>query len=727
MRELFQSRLFRRLFSTYILVIFTCLTVYTAFIIYENHQINSFQIERKSEIQLDEVGSILDQRFMNAQNIVQNLSYSTTLKQLYLNSRLGTALDSYTLFMIQSELKNTMASGGLSVYKTIIFLDGSDRAYSSSGVIKLNAEFTMENVEYPYLRVSALNDAFGFDSKRYSFQKQCLLYCDAYTYQNGSEIGTICVLFDLKNLETDLESVIREGYGAAVFYRDAEFFAVGEQEGKVYSAESAHCPGLVYQVYASGGVPVEGNVVFYVLLCGMVVISVGFVWLAYRESRKYYMPIDHLEQMVKGEGAPQEETISDKWKSSGDEMEGIIDGIRSLIGEKNGYRERMMTITPYARTGVLHSMITGNLEKENIRILSEESYLDLIKPYFIVGVVNLSYMNERQMDGEKHRQALKELFQVMAETYSTDEVHIVYYFRDIYHVFFIVNFENEEPMDDLFYQIHKYLCTAMEKENCMVTMGVDILREDINELQEACEGAMTALDGILTDGRGEVYFLEERSTKPMDYYFPASFREKLKKYLEKDRKEELRAMLAEIYRRNWDMAGAPEMYRALIDELHLAVIKTLREITGLNTTHINIEKYRGLATLQEVFDYYDAALCSIADSLHEQETQAEADSRLEDDIIRYIDENCYDSELSLQSISEHFKVSSKYLSLLCKKRYGVTYLQYIQNRRIHRAAELLTERRYTLSEVASMCGYTNQLTFRRNFKSILGINPSDYE
>lgn len=727
MRELFQSRLFRRLFSTYILVIFTCLTVYTAFIIYENHQINSFQIERKSEIQLDEVGSILDQRFMNAQNIVQNLSYSTTLKQLYLNSRLGTALDSYTLFMIQSELKNTMASGGLSVYKTIIFLDGSDRAYSSSGVIKLNAEFTMENVEYPYLRVSALNDAFGFDSKRYSFQKQCLLYCDAYTYQNGSEIGTICVLFDLKNLETDLESVIREGYGAAVFYRDAEFFAVGEQEGKVYSAESAHCPGLVYQVYASGGVPVEGNVVFYVLLCGMVVISVGFVWLAYRESRKYYMPIDHLEQMVKGEGAPQEEPLSDKWKSSGDEMEGIIDGIRSLIGEKNGYRERMMTITPYARTGVLHSMITGNLEKENIRILSEESYLDLIKPYFIVGVVNLSYMNERQMDGEKHRQALKELFQVMAETYSTDEVHIVYYFRDIYHVFFIVNFENEEPMDDLFYQIHKYLCTAMEKENCMVTMGVDILREDINELQEACEGAMTALDGILTDGRGEVYFLEERSTKPMDYYFPASFREKLKKYLEKDRKEELRAMLAEIYRRNWDMAGAPEMYRALIDELHLAVIKTLREITGLNTTHINIEKYRGLATLQEVFDYYDAALCSIADSLHEQETQAEADSRLEDDIIRYIDENCYDSELSLQSISEHFKVSSKYLSLLCKKRYGVTYLQYIQNRRIHRAAELLTERRYTLSEVASMCGYTNQLTFRRNFKSILGINPSDYE
>lgn len=716
------------MFFTYILVIFTCLIVYTAFIFYENHQMNKIQIERKSEIQLDEVSSILDRRFLNAQNIVQNLSYSTALKQLYLNSRLGTVLDSYTLFMIQSELKNTMASGGLSVYKTIIFLDDSDKAYSSSGVIKLSSDYHSENVEYPYLKISTLNDAFGFDSKRYSFQKECLLYCDAYTYQNGSEIGTICILFDLNNLENDLKSVISEGYGAGIFYSEQEFLSVGEQEGKVYSAESACCPGLVCRVYASGRVPVEGNAVFYILLCGMILISAGFVWVAYWESRKYYMPIDHLEQMVKGEEEPATEgEAKDAPGEHDDEMESIISGIRSLIGEKNGYRERMMTITPYAQTGVLHSMITGNMEKEHIRILSEESYLDLIKPYFIVGVVNLAYSDEKEADAEKHRQELKELFQVMSENFSTDEIHIVYYFRDICHVFFIVNFENEEPMDDLFFRMHKYLCTAMEKENCMVTMGVDILREDINELQEACEGAMMALDGILTDGRGEVYFLEERGSKPIDYYFPANFREKLKKYLEKDQKEELQALLAEIYRKNWDLAGTPEMYRALIDELHLAIIKTLREITGLNTTHINIEKYRELATLQEVFDYYDAALCSIADSLHAQAVQAEADSRLEDEIIQYIDENCYDSELSLQSISEHFKVSSKYLSLLCRKRYGVTYLQYIQNRRIHRAAELLSGKEYSLSEVANMCGYTNQLTFRRNFKSIMGVNPSDYE
>lgn len=721
--SLFQSKLFRRLFYTYIMIIFTCLVVYTSFVVYENYQINKIQIERKSEIQLDQVGNIVNQRMMNAQNIVQNLSYSSSLKQLYLSSKMGTVLQSSALYAIQSELKNTMASGGLSVYKTIIFLDDNNKAYSSGGVIWLEDAYQPENVEYPYVKVASLNDAFSFNSNRYSFQKECLLYCDAYTYQNGSEIGTICILFDLKQLRNDVNKVLQEGYGVRILNGDQELLCVGEvSKGKCYSKESTQFAGLVYEVYASDSVPVEGNGFFYLVIVVILIISALFVWLAFRASKKYYMPIDRLEQMVAGSELPEAgDSVAQ------DEMENIIEGIRNLIGEKNGYREKMLTIVPYVRAGMLHSMITGSMEKDTIRVFSNEDYLDLKKPYFIAGVVNFSYEEGVDVNEEKHKQELRKAFQLMTESFSTDEVHIVYYFRDIYHVFIIVNYENDQPMDDLFYQIHKFICVAAEKEHCIVTMGVDVQREDINELRDACEGAMKALDGILTDGRGEVYFLEKDNTRPNEYYFPANFTERLKQYLEKSKKEEIQQLMEEIYAKNWELAGSPEMYRSLIDELHLAVIKTLRVITELNTTHINIEKYRELATLQEVFDYYTVALQSIADSLHEQTLQSEADARLEDEILEYIEANCYDPNLSLQGLSDTFKVSSKYLSLLCKKRYGITYLQYIQNKRIYRAAELLKSKKYSLSEVGSMCGYTNQLTFRRNFKSIMGINPSDYE
>ena len=170
-----------------------------------------------------------------------------------------------------------------------------------------------------------------------------------------------------------------------------------------------------------------------------------------------------------------------------------------------------------------------------------------------------------------------------------------------------------------------------------------------------------------------------------------------------------------------------EMYRSLIDDFHLSVMKTLREITELNTLHLNIKKYTGLATLQEIFDYYDAALLSVIDTLYDSAEQVEEDSKLEEDIVAYIDAHYCDENLSMQSLTSRFNVSNKYLSLLCKERFGVTYLQYIQSRRIKKAAELLREKRYSLTEIGVMCGYTNQLTFRRNFKSIMGVNPSVYQ
>jgi AraC-like DNA-binding protein len=107
------------------------------------------------------------------------------------------------------------------------------------------------------------------------------------------------------------------------------------------------------------------------------------------------------------------------------------------------------------------------------------------------------------------------------------------------------------------------------------------------------------------------------------------------------------------------------------------------------------------------------------------ESEAEND-HLEKEILEFIDDNFCNPDLSLQLLIDRFNVSSKYLSLLCKNNYGVTYLQYIQNKRIKKAEELL-KAGYSLKDICSICGYTNQLTFRRNFKSVTGVNPSDFD
>lgn len=177
----------------------------------------------------------------------------------------------------------------------------------------------------------------------------------------------------------------------------------------------------------------------------------------------------------------------------------------------------------------------------------------------------------------------------------------MHYNRDIYNTFLIVNFENDEPMNELFYQVFRYLQENVRRYKCVVTIGVDETKCNIGELKDACEGALNALNEMIIGGRGAVYFNDTQKDTDIDYYFPKNFTEKLTKLISKGRTDEIRKMLREIYDKNWNMGGTPKMYNALVDELHLSIIKALKEITDMNSLHVNIEKINSIATLEEIF------------------------------------------------------------------------------------------------------------------------------
>lgn len=77
-------------------------------------------------------------------------------------------------------------------------------------------------------------------------------------------------------------------------------------------------------------------------------------------------------------------------------------------------------------------------------------------------------------------------------------------------------------------------------------------------------------------------------------------------------------------------------------------------------------------------------------------------------------------------VCARFGLSGKMIGSICRRKYGTTFLQYVRNRQIQKAAQLLQETDHSLEEIAHECGFTNVLTFRRNFKAVMNINPSDF-
>lgn len=81
---------------------------------------------------------------------------------------------------------------------------------------------------------------------------------------------------------------------------------------------------------------------------------------------------------------------------------------------------------------------------------------------------------------------------------------------------------------------------------------------------------------------------------------------------------------------------------------------------------------------------------------------------------------------SVKSIAEELALSCSYLQHLYKRIFGVSVTSDIIAARVDRAKYLLSGTAYTVNVIAEMCGYNNDVHFMRQFKSAVGITPTEY-
>jgi two-component system response regulator YesN len=95
--------------------------------------------------------------------------------------------------------------------------------------------------------------------------------------------------------------------------------------------------------------------------------------------------------------------------------------------------------------------------------------------------------------------------------------------------------------------------------------------------------------------------------------------------------------------------------------------------------------------------------------------------------IKYIEENYYSNDLSINDISDKLEVTSSYVSKLLKKETGVSFIDHLTNIRIKKAMYIMEDPSIKIYDVAELVGYSNQHYFCRAFKKVVGISPTEYK
>ena len=88
----------------------------------------------------------------------------------------------------------------------------------------------------------------------------------------------------------------------------------------------------------------------------------------------------------------------------------------------------------------------------------------------------------------------------------------------------------------------------------------------------------------------------------------------------------------------------------------------------------------------------------------------------DENMIKYIEEHLYDKELSLAGIADAFGRSQASVSESFKRITGRKYIDYVNEKRIRRALELIYTENLDMQKVYPMVGYSSISTFRRNYQ-----------
>ena len=103
-----------------------------------------------------------------------------------------------------------------------------------------------------------------------------------------------------------------------------------------------------------------------------------------------------------------------------------------------------------------------------------------------------------------------------------------------------------------------------------------------------------------------------------------------------------------------------------------------------------------------------------------------SDEILLNKIMKVVNENLANSDLNVSMLATNVGLSRVHIHRKLKELTNLSARDFIKNIRLQQAANLLKEKKLTISEVAYATGYSNLSHFSTSFKEAYGMSPKEY-
>lgn len=415
------------------------------------------------------------------------------------------------------------------------------------------------------------------------------------------------------------------------------------------------------------------------------------------------------------------------------ELSGVFAGLWKKLEQEKAEKRNVevlqqyyMESLPLLQANFYSTLIEGRIVPTELQSSLSDYQITLDGPFYCCLVIHTS---KSQVPEGMHPVLLDTLVQKQADEHLSRKWRIKH-FTYLENGVAIAQLNREEDITELTDDCDRFCRYAQRILEAVVTVGVGAVCADIQKLSQSYTGAREALSYRAIYGASRAINIEEIIPQKFDkadseYSADVSELFKMIRLGDRERIEEA----AERYLQHPSFSGQS------LQQHHVAVMEMLSELYRF-AAHNDIPAEDILGDLKQLYDrlidlvpeilrqWLTDTSFALSDRL--ARVRSTSSQSIVSEAREYIYVNYADEALSLDEICRELGVSTSYFSSIFKKETGTSFIGFLTECRMERAARLLIETDEKNYVIAGQVGYADPNYLSYVFKRQFGVSPSKY-
>lgn len=663
----------------------------------------------------------------SAEDVKNQVEKSEWLHDVYINQIInGASLNYDVKRAVLSDLTLLTAKSKFMKGISIQYYENKEIVFTNKGVFD-NLKYYQENFpEKIYYFFFPSQTDTGFFAVDFNGEGYLVYSVPITDIEGGKQKGEINIVFDSDKLHKYLHEIADNNI-SCVRIVDDESGNVWEyrlsQEDKTVTLLNDSAEKIKVQVDIPKSVHNRTSRRMMPFIAATVLFDLAAcILLAYTFSRRNYRPV---ETIVKKFGV----NVS----KQDNEFESLNHMLDQILLEKSETEDSLEYLGPLAQQKVISNLldnptfVTGAYSEEQL------NHCNIKFKYCGINVAAVQVpFSKLNIKGTKNvNQAAEIAMQTITGQLCGRFGVIAYlYQEDLDRYKIIINYDDPEILQMYIASLEENCNQCIikkEKASEPIFIGVGNEVKSSSEIYYAAEQASTVRNYCIINRNLTVAFYSEiESQINHNYSYPLSDEILLTHAITEGNADAAKAVLRKII----DEVSSFNQYsetslQLLYANLFFTVMRSAQNIGITAAIDINLIKDEKrpvtLAAIEKTVENKIDEICKKVQTILQEAIVSE-----EDQIIKYIDENIFNPDLSLNHIADRYCKSITYISILFKNKKGVNYTDYVNKTRIDKAVELFSNTAMDMDSVYHAVGYVSVSTFRRNFIKYMKQNPGDF-